>query len=152
MLFEGPQSVPARGNYVVYLQEQEMVEVVVDEEGREDHGVEREVVLFGEVSAVGAKEHVGAEDEQVGGGGAEGEEEAHPVQFAAATGDAGDVLRADEAALGPHAVQVEDYREVLEGVPDVQALEGHVQVGQGRGYEEEYRGEGHVHRLGEVQE
>src|SRR5918998_2613677 len=143
---------PARGDDVVNLQKEEVIEVVVDEQSREHHRVEREVVLLGKVAAEGPEQHVRAEDEQVGDRGAQGEQEAHPVEAAPAPRDPRHVLGADETPIRPHLVEVEHDREVLEGVPGVQALEGHVEVRQRWRDEEEHRREAHVQRLGDVQE
>jgi len=94
-------------------------------------------VLRGEVCAVGPEEHVRAQHEQVGRGRAQREEQAHPGELSSAPRDARHVLRVDQAPLRPHTVEVEDDREVLEGMSHVQTLEGHVQVRQSRRYEEE---------------
>src|SRR3712207_8054643 len=50
------------------------------------------------------------------------------------------------------SVEVEHDREVLEGVPGVQTLEGHVEVRQRRRDEEEECCEAHVQRLGDRSE
>ncbi len=62
---------PTRGYDVVHLQEEKVVEIVVDQERREHHRVEREVVLLREVAAEGPESHVRAEDEQVRDGGSQ---------------------------------------------------------------------------------
>ena len=152
----------ARGDHVVALQEDEVVEVVVDEQEREHHAVEGEEVLAGvdlpeEEHPEGAArfEEVqvdrDAEDHEVQGGGEQGEAQAHRVERRSAARDPGHELGPDQPLRGTVAIQVQHDREVLEAVPGVEPLEGHVEVGQHRGQEEENRGDHHQQRLGRVQ-